>query len=60
MRPLIQEIDSLHSPETLVERLRGEDGVVLLRSRDFNSPQARYSFVVANPFLKLRSYGSLC
>ena len=60
MRPLIQEINTTHSPETLVGRLRGEDGVVLLRSQEFDSPQARHSFVAANPFLKLRSYGSLC
>lgn len=60
MRPLIQEIDTPHSPESLAERLRGEDGVVLLRSHGLESPQARYSFVAANPFLTLRAFGSLC
>lgn len=60
MRPLIHEVDTPHSPESLVERLRGEDGGVLLRSHGFDSPQARYSFVAANPFLKLRAFGSLC
>jgi para-aminobenzoate synthetase component 1 len=35
-------------------------GVVLLRSASFDSPQARYSFVAANPFLTFRSSGSRC
>src|SRR2546427_8184351 len=60
MRPLIEEIVSLHSPETLVEQLNGEPGVVLLRSALFDSPQARYSFVAARPFLTFRSVGSRC
>ena len=60
MRPLIQEISTAHTPESLVERLQGEAGVVLLRSALFDSPQARYSFVTARPFLTLRSFGSRC
>src|SRR5882757_2528063 len=60
MRPLIQEIETAHTPESLVEQLRGEPGVVLLRSALFDSPQARYSFVTANPFLTFRSSGSRC
>jgi para-aminobenzoate synthetase component 1 len=60
MRPLIQEIATAHSPESLVGQLRGEPGVVLLRSRLFDSPQARYSFVAARPFLTFRSSGSRC
>ena len=32
MRPLIQEIATQHTPESLVEQLQGEPGVVLLRS----------------------------
>jgi para-aminobenzoate synthetase component 1 len=60
MRPLIQEIQIAHTPETLVENLRGESGVVLLRSNSFDSPQARYSFVAADPFLMFRSFGSRC
>ena len=60
MRPLIQEIQTAHTPETLVEQLRGEPGVVLLRSSAFDSPSARYSFVAANPFLTFRSFGSRC
>jgi para-aminobenzoate synthetase component 1 len=60
MRPLIQEIETPHTPESLVEQLRGEPGVVLLRSALFDSPQARYSFVTTRPFLTFRSTGSLC
>lgn len=60
MRPLIQELSNAHSPESLVEYLAGEPGVVLLRSAYFDSPQARYSFLAARPFLSFRSWGSRC
>jgi para-aminobenzoate synthetase component 1 len=60
MRPLLQEIQTAHTPESLVAQLRGEPGVVLLRSALFESPQARYSLVAARPFLTLRSWGARC
>ena len=60
MRPLLHEVQTAHSPESLVGRLRGEAGVVLLRSALFDSPQARYSFVAARPFLTLRAAASRC
>ena len=64
MRPLIQEIQTALTPESLVERLRMADcrlrNVVLLRTSSFDSPSARYSFVAANPFLTFRSFGSRC
>src|SRR5437879_13479335 len=60
MRPLIEEIITMHTPESLVERLDGEPSVVLLRSALFDSSPARYSFVAARPFLTLRSFGSRC
>jgi para-aminobenzoate synthetase component 1 len=60
MRPLIQEIETAHTPESLVENLRGESGIILLRSNSFDSPQARYSFVTAKPFLTFQSFGSRC
>jgi para-aminobenzoate synthetase component 1 len=60
MRPLIQEIPTAHMPESLAEQLRGLPGMVLLRSGTFDSPQARYSFVTARPFLTFRSFGSRC
>lgn len=60
MRPLIQEIPTAHTPESLAELLCGEKGLVLLRTAQFELPSARYSFVAANPFLVFRSFGSRC
>jgi para-aminobenzoate synthetase component 1 len=60
MRPLIQEIETGHTPESLVENLRAENGIILLRTSQFDSSAARYSFVAANPFLTFRSFGSRC
>ena len=60
MRPLIHEVATAHTPESLVENLRAASGVVLLRSSSFDAAQARYSFVTANPFLTFRSHGSRC
>lgn len=60
MRPLIQEIPTAHTPESLVENLRGQWGLVLLRTSQFDSPATRYSFVAARPFLTFRSFGSRC
>jgi para-aminobenzoate synthetase component 1 len=60
MRPLIQEIATTHTPESLIENLRGATGIVLLRTAAFDLPSARYSFVTANPFLVFRSVGSRC
>jgi para-aminobenzoate synthetase component 1 len=60
MRPILQSIQTQHTPESLVESLRGERGIVLLRSGSFDSSQARYSFVAARPFLTFRSFGSRC
>src|SRR5215472_8171227 len=64
MHPLIREIATAHTPESLVEQLQpavgGSRNVVLLRTSSFDSPAARYSFVAANPFLTFRSFGSRC
>ena len=60
MRPLLREIQSSHTPETLAESLRGAPGLVVLRSALFDSPQARYSYVAARPFLTLQACGSRC
>src|SRR5262245_32275242 len=60
MRALIREHSTAHTPESLIEQLHGEFGVVLLRSALFDSSQSRYSFVTARPFLTLRSFGSRC
>ena len=65
MRPLIQEIPTAHTPESLVEVLAdgqpgGARNVVLLRTSQFDLSSARYSLVVADPFLTFRSFGSRC
>src|ERR1017187_2411699 len=60
MRPLTQEIPTAHTPESLVESLPGEAGIVLLRTTQFDLPSARYSFVAANPFLTFHACGSRC
>src|SRR5579862_5031836 len=60
MRPLIQETAAAHTPESLIKNLRGENGIVLLRTSAFDLPSARYSLVAANPFLTFRSFGSRC
>jgi para-aminobenzoate synthetase component 1 len=68
MRPLIQEITTAHTPESLAVQLSAphsafrtpHSNVVLLRTSAFDSPSARYSFVAANPFLTFRAFGSRC
>jgi para-aminobenzoate synthetase component 1 len=60
MRPSIQEIPTHHTPESLVECLQNESGVVLLRSALCDTPRERHSFVAVRPFLTFRSYGSHC
>jgi para-aminobenzoate synthetase component 1 len=60
MHPVISEIAASHTSESLVEQLRGEPGVVLLRSAFLDSTQARYSFVTARPFATFRAFGSRC
>jgi len=58
MRPILQEIATSHTPESLTASVGLGAGTTLLRSRLFESAQARYSFVVARPFLSLRSFGA--
>jgi para-aminobenzoate synthetase component 1 len=68
MRPLIQEIATAHTPESLAAQLltphsafpAPHSNVILLRTSAFDSPHARYSFVAANPFLTFRAFGSRC
>jgi para-aminobenzoate synthetase component 1 len=58
-RPL-REIVTALTPEMLAQKLPDEQGLVLLRSSLFDSPEARYSFVTARPFLTFCSSGSQC
>ena len=60
MRPIIEHARTRHTPETLAGQLRGVPGLILLRSDGEVTDQARYSFVVAQPFLSLRTWGSRC
>jgi para-aminobenzoate synthetase component I len=60
MRCLIEKIDQMHSPEVLAEQLAGEPGLTVLRSSLLNCAEARFSFVLARPFLQIHSFGSRC
>jgi len=60
MRVLVENADSLHSPDSLAAALQGEPGLVLLRTGTFDVPSARYSFVAVRPLLTFRSFGSAC
>ena len=59
MRPLIHEVETSRSPESLIGQLvnSANAGLVLLRG---SGDSSRYSFVAANPFLNFRSFGSRC
>src|SRR5258707_11983466 len=59
-RPIVKEVATSSSPESIVERLSGHPGIVLLRSGLFDTTSARYSYITARPFLSFRSYGSRC
>lgn len=54
------EFPTTHTPESLVDQLSGEPGIVLLRSGLFDRRQTKCSFVAAKPFLSFRSWGSRC
>jgi para-aminobenzoate synthetase component 1 len=60
MRLIHQPIATAHSPESLMDQLKDAAGAVLLRSGQFASSSARFSFVAANPFLTFCSTGSRC
>jgi para-aminobenzoate synthetase component 1 len=60
MHPIVQPIETDHTPESLAGQLQGEPGIIVLRSALFDSCQARYSFVTARPFLTFSSFGSRC
>lgn len=60
LSPIVEEVNAVGSPEAIVAQLGPARGVILLRSNYFESAQARYSFVVARPFLVFSSSGSRC
>ena len=57
--PLIQEMDTRHSPETLTARLQSAPSTILLRSGTLEHAD-RFSLVAAQPFLRFESFGSRC
>jgi para-aminobenzoate synthetase component 1 len=60
MRPFIEKVQTAHTPESLAQLLPPHSSVVLLRTAQFDSPSARYSFLAARPFLTFRAFGSRC
>jgi para-aminobenzoate synthetase component 1 len=60
MPEVIKPVQTEHTPESLAESLRGESGLVVLRSALHDPAQARYSFVAADPFLTFTSLGTHC
>ena len=59
MEPIIQKIDdaSCH-PDSLVRELPDRQGLIVLRSAYFDSPESRYSIVAKDPFLECRFFGN--
>ncbi|MAH75561.1 MAG: anthranilate synthase component I, partial [Opitutia bacterium TMED102] len=57
--PLIQEVDTRHSPETLTARLQSAPSTILLRSGTLEHAD-RFSLIAAQPFLRFESFGSRC
>src|SRR5690242_1779836 len=60
MRPLIKEIWTVHTPDSIAALRASGAGLVLLRSSQTDSAGGRYSLIAAQPFLRFRSFGSRC
>ena len=60
VNPIVEELAGAATPEAVVANIGAAHGLQLLRSNHFHSSQARYSFIVARPFLTFRSSGSHC
>ncbi len=60
MHPLVKDIATTATPVSLTRALRPETGRVLLCGGHSDSPESRYSYVAARPFLVFRSFGSRC
>jgi para-aminobenzoate synthetase component 1 len=58
MRPLIKNVASASSTESIASCLSHLPGFIFLHSSQRDVAQARYSFLVAEPFLTFRSFGS--
>ncbi len=60
MRVRIEPVITRQTPESLGSELRGEPGLVVLRTAQFDVHSARYSLVGARPLLTFRSFGTHC
>jgi para-aminobenzoate synthetase component I len=60
MRSIVLQSSAPQDPESLLGILRSEPGIILLRSGTVDPGQARYSFLVARPFLIFRAWGTRC
>ncbi len=62
VRALIDTVDAPPSPEAVLcsPNSPALDFPILLRTALFNTPEARFSYLVANPFLTFRSQGARC
>ncbi len=58
MRPIVKQIVSNHSPESIAAGLSHLPGLVFLHSSQRDTRHARYSFLTSEPFLTFRSFGS--
>jgi len=57
--PLIQEVETEHTPESLTARLHSSPGTILLHSGTMDHSD-RFSLIAAQPFLRFESFGSRC
>ncbi len=60
MLPCTLQVETNHTPASLIDALRGEPGRVLLHSALHDPVQARFSFVTARPFLTFTSWATRC
>jgi len=60
MRALIEQAVGAPLPEIIASSLRGEPGLVVLRSSLQGTAQGRYSFLAVRPFLTFTFLGSRC
>lgn len=60
MKTIVETLDGLAAPEAVAARVRGEAGLVLLRTGMFGAADARYSFLAARPFMTFRAHGGDC
>ncbi len=60
MHVRIESVSTQQTPESLAAGIRGEPGLVVLRTGQFDVQSARFSFVAARPMLTFQSLGTAC